>query len=280
MGSLLPAEGVPPKYAQLYFFDTQNEIRNRMSAFMSKQTPETVDKNIVASIIQMLDHTSAMAKSFRMAKEWCHSHSDVNFGLRLLSKRTPTRQYNAPTISKVATLIINDFGDGLPTRDIVVNKNNTGPQCISELQRSYMALQYPLLFPFGKDGYHEKIPYHNNRGNQKTKRGYVTMKEYYAYIIQQQKNQGTTLLRGGRLFQQYLVEAFTAIEEQRLNWTRNNQDTLRADLYHIFLRCCDKRRHKCSWTWEENSFALDFYRQSKIHDAKLSRCNGSMSGIW
>ncbi|GJU68794.1 AT-hook motif-containing protein [Tanacetum coccineum] len=232
IGSLLPAEGVPPRYAQLYFFDTQNEIRNRMSAFMSKEAPETVDENIVANLIQMLDQTSAMAKSFRMAKEWCRSHGDANFGLRLLSERTTTRQYNAPTVSEVSALIINDFGDGLPIRDIVVNKNNTGPQRISELHPSYMALQYPLLFPFGEDGYHENIPYNTNKGTRKTKRGYVTMKEYYAYIIQQRQNQGTTLLRGGRLFLQYLVDAFTAIEEQRLNWTRNNQDTLRVDLYH------------------------------------------------
>nr|GEX98695.1 hypothetical protein CTI12_AA123990 [Tanacetum cinerariifolium] len=142
-----------------------------MSAFMIKETPETVDKNIVANLIQMLDQTSAMAKSFRMAKEWRRSHGDANFGLRLLSERTATRQYNAPTVSEVSALIINDFGDGLPIRDIVVNKNNTGPQRILELHPSYMALQYPLLFLF-------------------------------------------------------------AIEEQRLNWTRNNQDTLRVDLYH------------------------------------------------
>ncbi|GKB85514.1 ribonuclease H-like domain-containing protein [Tanacetum coccineum] len=58
------------------------------------------------------------------------------------------------------------------------------------------------------------------------------MKEYHSYIIQQRNNQGTTLLRGGRLFQQYLVDAYTAIEEQRLKWTINNQDTLRVDLYH------------------------------------------------
>ncbi|GJS98641.1 ATP-dependent DNA helicase PIF1 [Tanacetum coccineum] len=140
----------------------RNEIRNRMSAFMSKETPETIDKNIVASLIQILDHTSAMAKSFRMAKEWCHLHSDVNFGLRLLSEKTTTRQYNTPTVFEVAALIINYIGYGLPTRDIVVNKNNTGLQCISELHPSYIALQYPLLFPFGKDGYHEKIPYHSN----------------------------------------------------------------------------------------------------------------------
>ncbi|GJU19989.1 DNA helicase PIF1, ATP-dependent [Tanacetum coccineum] len=58
------------------------------------------------------------------------------------------------------------------------------------------------------------------------------MKEYCAYIIQHRHNQGTTLLRGGRLFQQYLVDTFTVVEEQRLKWKRNNQDTLRVDLYH------------------------------------------------
>nr|GEW15785.1 hypothetical protein [Tanacetum cinerariifolium] len=89
-----------------------------------------------------------MAKSFRIAKEWCRSHGDANFGLKLLSDRTTARQYNAPTVSEVSALIINDFGDDLPIRDIVVNKNNTGPQGISELHPSYMALQYPFLFPF------------------------------------------------------------------------------------------------------------------------------------
>ncbi|GJV42130.1 hypothetical protein Tco_1420570 [Tanacetum coccineum] len=55
MGSFLPAEGVPPRYAQLYFFDTQNEIMNRMSAFMEKETTKKVDENTVAGLIQMLD---------------------------------------------------------------------------------------------------------------------------------------------------------------------------------------------------------------------------------
>ncbi|GJW14972.1 helicase, partial [Tanacetum coccineum] len=45
-------------------------------------------------------------------------------------------------------------------------------------------------------------------------------------------DQGKKLLKGGRLFQQYLVDAYMAVEEQRFKWTRNNQDTLRVDLYH------------------------------------------------
>ncbi|XP_071688036.1 uncharacterized protein [Rutidosis leptorrhynchoides] len=95
-----------------------------------------------------------------------------------------------------------------------------------------MALQYPLLFPYGEKGYHEEIPYRNNNERRKTIRGFVTMREFYCYMIQQRENEGTTLLRGGRLFQQYLVDAFTAIEEQRLKWLRNHQNELRLDLYN------------------------------------------------
>nr|GEU62216.1 hypothetical protein [Tanacetum cinerariifolium] len=104
------------------------------------------------------------------------------------------------------------------------------------------------------------------------------MKEYYAYIIQHQPNQGTTLLQGGRLFQQYLVDSFMTVEEQRLKGTRNNQDTLRVDLYH---NLCDAvTQGDMSATGLRERIVQKFYRQPTIHDAEISRCNGSMSSIW
>ncbi|GJX21095.1 ATP-dependent DNA helicase PIF1-like protein [Tanacetum coccineum] len=108
IGSLLPKEGTQPRYAQLWFFDTHNEIRNRLGAFMDNDTDEGVDGTIVGSLIKMLDQNSAIAKAFRMA-----------------------RQYNSPTISEVAALITNDFGDNEPTRDIVACINH------SELWKHY-----------------------------------------------------------------------------------------------------------------------------------------------
>ena len=133
---------------------------------------------------------------------------------------------------EVETLIIVDFSEGIAVRDIIVNNKDIGPQRISDLHPSYMVLQYPLLFPYGEDGFHDNIPYHDNTGKRKTTRGFVTMKEYYAYMIQQRNNQGTTLIKGGRLYQQYIVDAYTAVEEQRLKWNRHNQDKLRVDLYN------------------------------------------------
>lgn len=45
---------------------------------------------------------------------------------------------------------------------------------------------------------------------------------------------GMTARLGGRLFQQYMVDAFSAIEQTRLWWFRINQTILRNELYsHI-----------------------------------------------
>nr|GEV47456.1 AT hook motif-containing protein, putative, expressed [Tanacetum cinerariifolium] len=95
--------------------------------------------------------------------------------------------------AEVTALITNDFGDGIPTKDIIVNKQDSRPKRILELHPSYMSLQYPLLFPYGEDDFHDSIPYYINSGAHKTNRGYVTMKEYYSYIIHHRKDQGTTL---------------------------------------------------------------------------------------
>ena len=45
--------------------------------------------------------------------------------------------------------------------------------------------------------------------------------------------ESSNLFRGGRLFQQYLVDAWASIEASELYWVRNNQKTIRADLYNV-----------------------------------------------
>ncbi|XP_021991288.1 uncharacterized protein LOC110888052 [Helianthus annuus] len=155
-----------------------------------------------------------------------------NCQLRLLGQIINNPQYNRPNVSEVVVLITNDFGENTEPRDVIVSTKNGVLQRISELDQLYMLLQYPLLFPYGETGFHERIRYHDHTGRRATKRQCVTMREYYCYRIHYRNNEGTTLLRGGRLFQQYLVDSYAAIEEQRLRWMRNNQNELRVELYH------------------------------------------------
>ncbi|XP_035845668.1 uncharacterized protein LOC110873237 isoform X3 [Helianthus annuus] len=237
IGSMLPVEGEQPRYAQLYFYDTQNEIKNRIAAlFGQDHCEDTVDEAIVASLIRMLDEHSSVANAFRMARNWCAQNERNDCQLRLLGHVMNNPQYNRPNVSEVAVLITNDFGEDTEPRDVVVKAKHGALQRISELHQLYMSLQYPLLFPYGETGYHERIRYHDNTGRRATKRQCVTMREYYCYRIHYRNNEGTTLFRGGRLYQQHLVDAYTAIEEQRLRWMRNNQNELRVELY---LNVCD-----------------------------------------
>nr|XP_043618055.1 uncharacterized protein LOC122589793 [Erigeron canadensis] len=204
-----------------------------MAAFVSgNSTDERVDERIVVELTQMLDNHNSLARAFRMARDWCEENNNNNCELRLLGQRTTMRQYNKPTVSEVAVLITNEFGENTEPRDVIVSPTSGGLKRISELHQLYMALQYPLLFPYGETGYHNQIPYHRNIGRRKTKRETVTMREFYCYRYHYRNNEGTTLLRGGRLYQQYLVDSYTAVEEEQLRYTRNHQAELRVDLYN------------------------------------------------
>nr|GEZ66438.1 hypothetical protein [Tanacetum cinerariifolium] len=52
IGSLFPKEGTQPRYAQLWFFDTRNEVRNCMGAFIDKDNSDTLDATCWISIVQ------------------------------------------------------------------------------------------------------------------------------------------------------------------------------------------------------------------------------------
>lgn len=48
------------------------------------------------------------------------------------------------------------LGDGVEgdRRDIIICHREKGLQRINETHPAYMPLQYPLLFPYGEDGWH------------------------------------------------------------------------------------------------------------------------------
>jgi hypothetical protein len=59
---------------------------------------------------------------------------------------------------EVAALMVGDGSEAVDRGDIVLAQQ-VGPfQRISELHGGYMALHYPLLFPYGEDGWHPNIP--------------------------------------------------------------------------------------------------------------------------
>lgn len=65
---------------------------------------------------------------------------------------THARQYNAPTVDEISIVVV---GENLESRDIIIQRRASGNfMRINETHRSYDALQYPLMFCRGEDGYH------------------------------------------------------------------------------------------------------------------------------
>ena len=98
------------------------------------------------------------------------ANSDVdNVRLRLIATREKDgRTYNVPTVSEVAALIVGDFNPN-SRRDIILETENGQLQRIHELHSSYLGLQFPLLFPYGEDGYRPDILHHATPDSKKKK---------------------------------------------------------------------------------------------------------------
>jgi len=117
IGSLLPDEGKSPVYAQLYIYDTDNEVENRISIFDRDRDCEgenEIDRRIVEGLVRMFDAANELVKSFRAARDLLvQNNSCRQLRLRLLHDRSKAApQYNAPTGSEIAALIVGDFFGG------------------------------------------------------------------------------------------------------------------------------------------------------------------------
>ncbi|OMO96975.1 DNA helicase PIF1, ATP-dependent [Corchorus olitorius] len=236
MGSLLPLDGECPKFAQLYLHDTENEIDHRMKAVRSDVCESRIDRDIIRCLIKMFDSENEIVKAFRMAKDRCKEIDLRPVKLKLIGTRDHPprylpREYAAPSCSKIASLIDGNFGKLDHHRDIIVEHKSEFLKRISDLHPSFMAMQYPILFPYGEDGYRTDIRYADDPEVKEISRKHVTMREFYVFRIQQRLKEAHTLLIGGRLFQQYLVDAYSCIEHERLTYIRYNQKKLRSEIF-------------------------------------------------
>ncbi|KAL5130948.1 hypothetical protein HKD37_12G033928 [Glycine soja] len=171
LGSLLPMAGKPPKFAKLYIYNTKNEIENRIGGT-------------------------------RMAKERYDNFHTKNLNLQLIAYRTKDgRIYNLPTILEVAVVI---FGDA----DIILEKHSGRLQRINEFDASYLGLQYPLLFPYGEDGYHNDIKHRDMDDSDQRKRNKLTIREFLCFRLQ------------------------SRVGEEQLMFIRNHKKKLHYDKYN------------------------------------------------
>ncbi|CDY13504.1 BnaA03g52220D [Brassica napus] len=217
MGSLTPPEG--------------GNAKGRKNA-RSERTEDGLKKDIILPIMKMLNDVNPYVAQFRSASERFRMDPEKTFHMRIVSRSDKDgRTYNMPTASEVAALIPGDFNLGMDKRDIVLQHKSGRLTRIDEIHISYLALQYPLLFVYGEDGFRVGIKKGLTEASKKLKKDTISMRQFFAFRMQERPNESHVLLYSRRLFQQFIVDAYTTIESNRLRYLKLNQTCLRSDTY-------------------------------------------------
>ncbi|CAH9075802.1 unnamed protein product [Cuscuta epithymum] len=240
IGSLLRRDGGQPNFLQMYLCDPSEETSNRLKVVRSEGGTKLHDA-LVLELTHMLDMYNVHAQLFRMARDRFNASNSTTLKMRLIMKRSSEgRTYNAPSISEVTALIEGDFDVNRKERDIVLQPKSGAFQFVIELNSLFLGLQYPLLFPYGQDGFREDVRLTRAIGDINSNRGrkFATMKDFFSYRLQERQGETPYLLRCQRLFQQYFaVDGYTMIESYRLQFIRFHQKEIQSDV-PVWVEVC------------------------------------------
>lgn len=225
IGSLLPEPNAKPQFLQIYFMGNEEaETERRVSIVPG------VDRNTLQKIQRILKENNTLIKEFKTAIE---NMPDQSCKVVIHPDRVPRgqheRRYNAPTTNDVAAIVAGN--EHTTCRDIVLRTRNNTLSRVADTNRFYDALQYPIIFWNGQEGYHFEIPQVNPQNGLPVPNKKVSSMDFYAFHIMTRREDFNLLLRCRRLLQQFMVDMYVKIESERLRYIALNQSKLRAENY-------------------------------------------------
>ncbi|KAF7350019.1 ATP-dependent DNA helicase [Mycena venus] len=227
-GSLTAPAGVSPSYSQLYMYDPVVALQQRMNR--NSGLRQDTMQNLQTLLTRFHAYAPVYKQAYEILNELGDEVEDAEIRLRVIPGND-RRRYNLPTAEEVAVVLPGDgsSGDG---RDIILRNRAPAESPllrISDIHPAYTPLYYVLLFPRGENGWHPDLYLAPEPGKQPRR---LTQIRYYAFRLFPRADEFSTLLHGGRLLQQYMVDAFASVDQNRLSYLRHNQKKIRASLYN------------------------------------------------
>ncbi|GJX19647.1 DNA helicase [Tanacetum coccineum] len=186
-----------------YVFRISGQIYHWIGAMCPDEEGDTgLNKEIVKGLIEFLDNHNALVQLFWTARDKYIDANIPEFKVRLYNV-VGTRQYELPIAETIGAI-------------------------------------FPLLFVYGEDGYQAHMKLANVPGQSTKANKRITMSMYHSYQMHKRLNHYSLLLQGGKLFKQYIVTAYCAIEQSRLDYIRQKQNDIRNEylsgIYDAILR--------------------------------------------
>lgn len=232
IGPLTQTYGRDPSYAQLYFFDvdTANNFRANQAANQS------CDRILMREIAVELNRINPFVQSFLTLKEHTERVENRIHELSMVitvNRDTDIRRFNNATATDVAVIFRSTDGEPPFERNMISFSRTGVVRQVSVLDSSLDPLAYPILFPNGDFGWHQNMIHNVPRRNLRNvqQRDKVTMLQFASYRLALRDNEFSFLHHAKKLFLQWIVDMYVRIEGGRLHFIRENQASLRSDLY-------------------------------------------------
>ncbi|PWA59603.1 DNA helicase Pif1-like protein [Artemisia annua] len=128
-----------------------------------------LDPEIVQGLIHFLDTHNELVQLFRTARDKCAQHDVPEFKVRLYSGERP-RGYELPASQTLGAIVFDSGPESESNYDVILEYRDGVVKRISKIHKSYMSLQFPLIFIYGQPGYHTKLMLRTADPNDEPKR--------------------------------------------------------------------------------------------------------------
>ena len=218
IGGFCPSGLDTPRFLQMYVYDTDHEVQHRLSHFRAQERL-ALREDIVEGLIGFLNHHNALVQLFRTARDKLQEADIPEFQIRLFGVAR-ANQYELPTADSIGAIVYDGGPESITDYDVVIERHSREPENVNKLHPTYMSLQFPLLFIYGEEGYHLNLMLRDLDAPDSQEGKKMTMKIYYAYQLCDRLGRHSLITRAGRLFQQYVVNAYCVIEQDRTDFIR------------------------------------------------------------
>ncbi|PWA57414.1 hypothetical protein CTI12_AA407730 [Artemisia annua] len=130
-----------------------------------------------------LNDNNGLVRLFRTARDKLLEADVPHFQIRLFGV-VGAHQYELPTADTIGAIVYEGGPESATDYDIVIERHSREAENVNKLHPRYMALQFPLLFVYGEEGYHLNLTLRNVEDSEMQAQKRMTMKVFYADIIQ------------------------------------------------------------------------------------------------
>eukprot|EP00889_Picochlorum_renovo_P006425 jgi/Picre1/33455/NNA_008779.t1 len=216
-----------PQYVQIYMMDDQEEkLACRIKKMNENSDPERQHqerreeteavRRIVGELQSMLHTCNPYVEQFKLVEEQLQEQTkddvmefEVDF---IEAASNDPHVYNKPHASEVMA-VVDDREDPKEKRGLRLLARNRvdckKPVIIWDNSPMYEPLHFVLLYPWGTPGWHTGMG--------------LTPLQYGAYWLHDRAGAAADFTKGGRLFQEWVLDTYVKVERQRLNYLKTDE---------------------------------------------------------